>query len=248
MKHSIIIFLIAVFSITAQSLPELSTSSRLTEFEIGSSWTVDGRRAALTDGGFQSHEMQPTRLGWKARFQDVSLPTRAVSADAATKSIAGFGVSVDTVFPILTATESFSRENNLVLGSHISFASGYGDEAFGWISPDAGDTDATKSADQPLEYMHIFSMNIYAQYHFPNPFFWLSIGHSQLYADNMVDFVVNSETSIPFNRQTSTFANLARDISPDLRVCLEFVHFRTSYIDRSDVEDNRYQLAGWFLF
>ena len=167
--------------------------------------------------------------------------------------------ALDTFIPILTASGDKEIGNTLGLSGEFTQGKGYADEFPGWTgnTPQLSSTalnpnmDAGQGGFDPSSNFRLVDLrtwNAQLQYHLPaDCAAFTTLGYGQLYSDN-VDGLAPSSGKVIYNRTEVYLINFVKDLTKQVRVGLEFDHFRTSYTDGVAPSDNRIQLSSWFRF
>ncbi len=136
--------------------------------------------------------------------------------------------------------------------------SGFGGNAFGQTNIDSG-LAAVSSQTGTFEAIRTTSMMLYGTYFLPdNGKTWVGGGYGTIYSSNAnqmtctVDATscggaVRTAHSI-YNRDSTYYAQLFHDFTPEIRAGFETIWVRTTYADGSDAENRRVQLSLFWRF
>ncbi|HEY1812477.1 MAG TPA: hypothetical protein VGG74_09040 [Kofleriaceae bacterium] len=181
----------------------------------------------------------------------------------------GYGVSVDLLLPIVAATKE-THDNALTLTA--SFADGAGDaDQYTGLSggvanpavPNPGMVNPapayTSNMDNGLALYYLDSAtNTYSlhaiqwlsfiaglQYYLPGGHVFLTANYSHMNSGNADLYGAHTKV---FNESDWADGNIFWDVTPAVRLGLEFAWFQQGYADGTDATDYRTQFSGFFIF
>jgi hypothetical protein len=180
-------------------------------------------------------------------------------------SIVGWGYSIDLLIPVIPATMT-DRANGLTLTGSFVRGDGIADQytglTGGFVSPSPfGGTSPTvdpglivqdSSGNPHAIQWRSFILGL--QYYLPTPLdaFWISGNYSQMDSYNAVALAAATGSSNPANKvfQQSRWAdfNLFWDLTPAVRLGLEYARFQQTYANNQTLFNNRWQVSAFYIF
>lgn len=135
---------------------------------------------------------------------------------------------------------------------------GFGGNAFGQTNIDSG-LAAVSSQTGKFEAIRTTSMMVHGTYFLPNDGkTWIGGGYGAIYSSNadqmtctVVPRPVAERYARPqsiYTRDSTYYAQLFHDFTPEIRTGLETIWVWTTYADRSDAENRRVQLSFFWHF
>lgn len=169
----------------------------------------------------------------------------------------GKGVAVDVMIPILPASDK--DDISMVISGECSASKGAADELNGFTGGISG-TPGTYALDAGIAGMAsgVFalidtqSVNGQLQFHFPKSWGTLfTVGYGEVFSDNIGDFTATA--SGVYNDDYNLFANIMQDVTPEVRLAVEFDDANTHYLSNVAKQtqiavDNRVIVSTWYRF
>ena len=242
--------------------------SQTPSLEAGLRFAMGERTSGFVAGG-SARKSQPMSIAISGTLRDFAIPSSdGVNGD--NTHYAGSAIAVDAMVPILASADGVDVSNTLSLLGEFTSGIGYGDQLVGWtgntsnplntsanvpsknVNLDGGIGDYDHSATFHL--IHLQTFNLQAQYHLPEfTTTWISVGYSRLFSNNIGDVAFNGQSTssgaFAYNRNQLAFVNVAHDVTPEIRVGLEYDHIKTDYDAIStSASNNRYFGAFYFIF
>ena len=168
--------------------------------------------------------------------------------------------SIDLLLPVIPGTLQ-QRGGALTVQGEFSNGSGFSDQftsltggvgfpatvpGGGAYTPNIDNGMVTFLPDGTLHTIDWRGIVVGAQYYLPpDGRFWISSNYSNLYSANAAMF--GSASSI-FNHSWWADGNLFVDLTPAVRLGLEYAYFSQTYVDGVNATNHRFQLDGYFMF
>jgi len=174
-------------------------------------------------------------------------------------STSGSAYSIDLFLPIIEGTLK-DKGNALTFTGSFANGSGFADLFTGLTGgtrfpnlPGGGtynpNIDTGLAIFLPDGTLHTVDWRAYIvglQYYLPpDGRFWISSNFSQTYSENAANF---GPANGVFNRAWWADGNIFMDVTPAVRVGLEYAYFSQTYVDNVNATNHRFQLSAWFLF
>jgi len=208
--------------------------------------------------GATSTSIQPASIAFTGDLRHIDLPNMLAAPTGDVPKDAASG-AIDAFLPVIPATKG-KMGNSLSLGGE--FASGYGDAdlytgltggvtfgnvAAGWPQ-DIDNGIATYTATGQLHFIQWTSYLLEAQYYLPglDGRMWVSGNFSHMESSN-------TRTLFPGSAKIRGAedwwdVNLFGDVTPALRLALEYAQFIDHYVDGNSPTNHRVQLSGFFIY
>jgi hypothetical protein len=200
----------------------------------------------------------PLAIGISGALRRFNLPQ--FSATPTTDvSNTGWAYSIDLLLPVIASTMK-SRANGLTLTASFVNGSGFADlytGLSGGISFPSLPGGATYPAnidnglvtfapDGTLQTIDWRSFLAGLQYYLPpEGKLWVSGNFSQMYSDNIGKYAAPGRV---FDHSWWADGNIFWDITPAVRLGLEYAYFHQTYTDGVNASNHRFQFSGWYLF
>jgi hypothetical protein len=220
-----------------------------------------GRKALHTVGGAAT-SVDPFGIGVSGVFRQFVMP-ELVAAPVATRSANGWGVSIDTLLPLIPATLD-ERGNGLTLTGSFVVGSGIADLYTGltggipapsYPMPAMGTAlafpvDAGLVAFDGAGALRTIDWTSYiagVQYFLPPAgTFFLSANYSHMSSKNILQLAPGPAGV--FTRSDWIDGNVFYDLTPAVRFGLEYAYFRQTRGDGVAATNHRVQLSSWLIF
>lgn len=216
--------------------------------------------------GFSSYvgdaKVEPMSVALSGTMRQFSTATSANVADGMTKSN-GTAFAVNAMLPILPSSDGKDLSNTITVTGEFSSGKGYADAFPGWTGglaqlPSGATGGASTSnidagqggydAGNSYQLVKLQSWNAEVQYHFPTEMHsFATAGYTQLSSSN-INGLGPAKTSPLYDRTGLYFVNLFHDLTPQVRVAVEYAKVTTHYVDDVSASDDRYQISGYLRF
>jgi hypothetical protein len=229
----------------------------LPDGQAGIRLTLNGRKGVRTAGGTgTSADAAALGVSGALRRFNVAEFTAAPVNDVSTS---GSAYSIDLFFPIIEGTLK-DKGNALTFTGSFANGSGFADlftgltggTRFPGLPPPATynpNIDTGLAIFLPDGTLHTVDFRAYIvglQYYLPpDGRFWVSSNFSQTYSENAANF---GPANGVFNRAWWADGNIFMDVTPAVRVGLEYAYFSQTYVDNVNATNHRFQMSAWFLF
>ncbi len=173
-------------------------------------------------------------------------------------STSGSAYSIDLFLPIIPGTLK-DKGNALTFNGSFANGSGYADLFTGLnggtrfpnlpsgtypANVDAG--LALFAPDGTLQTVDWRAVLVGLQYYLPpDGRFWVSSNFSQMYSGNAASF---GPANGVFNHSWWADGNIFVDVTPAVRLGLEYAYFSQTYVDGVNATNHRFQLDAWYIF
>ncbi|MEO6777370.1 MAG: hypothetical protein ABI467_30865 [Kofleriaceae bacterium] len=213
-------------------------------------------------GGSTGSSLDAAALGVSVIGRRFSPPEFSASpAKPVTKT--GYGVSVDALIPVVPATKQ-SHAGALTLTGSFVYGAGLADQyaSFNGGVDNAALPDPTGATPAPTYTTALDGgLALYSADGTLHPIQWTSIlGGAQYYINDTVWIAANyshmsSDNAHLFGAATKVFdtsnwadGNVMADLTPAVRLGLEYAYFHQTYVDHTDATDHRVQGSIFFIF
>jgi len=220
-----------------------------------------GRKALHTVGGTGT-SVDPFGLGVSGVVRQFVLP-ELVAAPVATRSARGWGLSIDGLLPLIPATlddraNALTVTGSYVVGSGIAdlytgLTGGIGAPAYpapAMGAAIAAPIDPGLVAFDAAGVPHTIDWTSYIvgiQYYLPpSGTLWLAANYSHMSSKNIVQFV--AAPGAVFTKSDWIDGNLFYDLTPAVRLGLEYAYFRQTRGDGVSPHNQRVQFSTWLIF
>lgn len=203
-------------------------------------------------------------IGFSGALRRFSLavPTAVPPGNADTKSVLGWGFSVDAVLPIVPARErrafAVTANGSFVRGTGIADfytgltgGVGFPSQLTKGYAPNFTDIDngiALYTPDLQLETVGWQSFLVGLQIYLPpRGLLWLAGNFSQMDGTNITDFAAASASGVILRSRWAD-VNVFADVMPGLRLGAEYSWFWQQYDDTTQAWNHRVQLSAFYIF
>jgi hypothetical protein len=224
------------------------------------------RWTGLATTGSTGTAIQPLSVAVTADVRRFSLPEFTAAPKSSVDSRVGWGIAADALVPILRARAD-KKGNALTLNAEYAYGYGTADlysglnggVAFASLpnptmatpaptyTPNVDPGLVVFNADGTLHLIQWESYLIGAQYYFPglNGRSWVSANYSHTDSNNAA---LHGAANKVRTREDWFDVNLFGDVTPAVRLGLEYAFFRDQYADGNTPINHRVQLSAFYLF
>lgn len=236
------------------------------EGQVGARLAVN-RWTGLTTSGSTGTSIQPLSVAVTADFRRFALPELSASPKDSVDSNLGWGVAADALIPILPARPG-KKGNALTLTGEYAWGLGTADLYSGvgaagtafpalpnptmatpapTYAPNVDPGLVVYSPDGALHLLQWQSYIVGAQYYLPGlgGRGWVSASYSHMESNNARLHGAANRARLA---EDWFDVNLFADVTPAVRVGLEYAYFRDHYADGATPVNQRVQLSAFYLF
>ena len=236
------------------------------EGQVGARLAVN-QWTGLTTSGSTGTSIQPLSVAVSADFRKFKLPELTASPKSSVDSSLGWGIAADALIPVLRARPD-KKGNALTLTGEYAWGLGTADLYSGvgaagtsfpalpnptmatpapTYTPDVDPGMVVYSADGTLHLIQWQSYIVGVQYYLPgmNGRGWLSANYSHMESNNAKLHGAANRARLA---EDWFDVNLFADVTPAVRLGLEYAYFRDHYADGNTPVNQRVQLSAFYLF
>ena len=252
------------FDVAVAAMRPPQRDSGTPEFEGGIHFAVNSWKATQTIGATGT-TVSPLSLAVTGDLRRVSLPNFAAKPTYSNDRTSS-AIAVDAFIPIIPATKermgnSLSVQGEFVTGYGIAdmytgLSSGVanpalpapaGGGAAPTYNPQIDPGIAVYDADGNLHFVQYTTYRIGLQYYLPglNGKLFISGNYSHTQSSNAIDYgpAAGSLSSLDW-----WDVNLMGDLTPAVRLGVEYANYRTDYNDNTHASNDRVQVSGFYIF
>ncbi len=238
--------------------------------EAGIRLADNSRKGALTNVTTMNDSTQAMSIAVSAAARRISIPSNAsqTTPNGDRTNFNSTAVAADFLLPIIASADGKQTGNNFVIGGDFTMGRGYGDEFNAYTDSQASPISALAVANTAtgntnldagiggydsnglFQLIKLQTFSVFGQYHFSQESrTWISGGYSALSSSNANNIAnLATASSVGYNRQTASYANIMHNLTTNLRVAFEYSYIQTTYTDTIQNHNNRYQLSSYFFF
>lgn len=232
--------------------------SEMPNLDAGLKYTI-----ASWTAGFASYtgdvSTQPFSVALSGTMREFQTAKSGTLSDGLTKTT-GTAWAADAMIPVLPSADGKETGNTITLTGEFSNGTGDADAFPSWTGglsqyPTGSNAQANTNLDvgqgvidssNVFHLMKIQTWNAQLQYHLPASIrSFITLGHAELWASNLHLFASGTGN---YDRSKMDFINFFHDFTPQIRAGLEYAKFTTHYVDRSNPNDERWQVSTYFRF
>ncbi|HEX7674306.1 MAG TPA: hypothetical protein VF412_09045 [Bdellovibrio sp.] len=243
--------------------------SSLPTLNVGARWSFDGLKTAYT-GTYGDTKLESLSVGVTGKFTQF---TTGTASSTSTSNTNGTAISVDTLIPIIPASDAKDPGNSLTITGEFTAGKGYADTLPNWSgglsSFSAGSAPGATAAGNTnldagyggfdgsgnFQLLNLQTWNVSLQYVLPTSWStYMTAGYMEVQASNVGDFANatnwgTGSANTLISKDSMYFINAIHDFTSQVRVGLEYSKQTTHYYgDGEEPKNDRYQITALFRF
>ena len=242
--------------VTAAVTRPTQSESELPNLDLATRWKHRGRLGRMNLMSGESR-LEPTSVALSGTFREFRT---ANPTTLETSQTSGAALAINFLFPII-ASNDLSETQGLTFTASFTTGKGYADLLSGWsgnlsrFPQNTNDPTRLDAGEGGYDAAGVFNLvpihtwNAQLQYHFASHHpTWMTAGVGKLWASDVANLgpVVTGRTL--YNDVSFYFINLARDLTSQIRLAIEYSPKAVKYVDDVSARNDRYQLMALYRF
>ncbi len=252
---------------TAASMERPSQrDSQVPNFNLGVKYSLDSLRAGFVSA-YGDEKTEPLSVGLSGAFKQFTTPS-STTATNTQNHYNSSAVAVDVLIPIIPSADGKDTGNTLIFSGEFTSGTGYADALANWSGGLIGFASNTSvgnvgdktnldaghagfDANANFNFVKLQTWNASFQYHFSSESkLYSNLGYAEIFSSNVGDLTQSaSAASAVYDKSSSYYINLIKDVTNQTRLGFEYSNFVTHYFsDKSTAANDRYQITALFRF